>query len=249
MSQVIKNTECFVREYMKKYDCSHDWYHVQRVVRQALALAKAELESRAVDLEIVHLAALLHDVDDAKYRDDRDEPFSCVNFLVGIGVDKAKAEIVRRIVDSVSFRKELLAAEQDKMGVSSPEEREWRRDCVELACVQDADRLDAIGAFGVLRCAAFSGARNRALYDPDDHAADEITYAHYVRQSSGTTGTAVSHFHEKLLKLTLMMKTKRGKQEAERRHAFMIQFLHQLDDEFSFGDGNGGGAVGGEMRF
>ncbi|PIA18669.1 hypothetical protein COEREDRAFT_79676 [Coemansia reversa NRRL 1564] len=238
MSQVIKNTERFVCEYMKKYDCSHDWHHVQRVVRQALALAKTELESRAVDLEIVHLAALLHDVNDAKYRDDGEEQFSCVGFLVGIGVDRAKAKIVGRIVDSVSFRKELLAAEHDKMGISSSDEREWRRNCVELACVQDADRLDAIGAFGVLRCAAFSGARNRPLYDPDDQAADNITYAQYVRQSSSATGTAVSHFHEKLLKLSLMMKTKRGKQEAERRHVFMIKFLHQLDDEFKFGEGD-----------
>ncbi|KAJ2078759.1 hypothetical protein H4R24_004261 [Coemansia sp. RSA 988] len=199
MSEVIKNTERVVCKYMKKYDCSHDWYHVQRVVRQALALAKEELKNRPVDLEVVYLASLLHDVDDAKYRGDEDEQFSCVDFLVSIGVDKAKAEIVRRIVDSVSFRKELLATEQDKMGVSNPEEREWRRDCVELACVQDADRLDAIGAFGVLRCAAFSGARNRTLYDPDDHAADNITYAQYVRQSNGTTGTAVAHFHAAIL--------------------------------------------------
>ncbi|KAJ2615253.1 hypothetical protein H4S08_001327 [Coemansia sp. RSA 1365] len=225
----------FVCEYMKKYDCSHDWHHVQRVVRQALALAKIEQENKTVDLEIVHLAALLHDVNDAKYKDDGEEPFSCVEFLVSIGVNRARAEIVGRIVDSVSFRKELLAAEHDKMGITSSEEREWRRDCVELACVQDADRLDAIGAFGVLRCAAFSGARNRPLYDPNDQAADKITYAQYVHQSSSATGTAVSHFHEKLLKLALMMKTKRGKQEAERRHTFMINFLQQLDDEFRFG--------------
>ncbi|ORX74527.1 hypothetical protein DL89DRAFT_18408 [Linderina pennispora] len=106
------------------------------------------------------------------------------------------------------------------------------RKCVELACVQDADRLDAIGAFGVLRCAAFSGARNRTLHDPKDVAIEDISYAQYVEQ--GGSGTAVAHFHEKLLKLAGMMKTDAAKQQAKDRHQFMIQFLAQIQQEYDF---------------
>ncbi|KAJ2715890.1 hypothetical protein H4R19_000951 [Coemansia spiralis] len=229
----VAATERFVKEYMGRYDCSHDWHHVQRVVRQALALARAE--TRPVDMLVVQLAALLHDVDDAKYQQDGGTPFSSARFLVGAGLDEARAGAVARIIDAVSFRKELLAEEQDRLGASRPEDREWRRDCAELACVQDADRLDAIGAFGVLRCAAFSGARGRPLHDPSDAAIADISYEQYVGERSGKGGTAVAHFHEKLLRLASMMKTAAGRREAHRRHAFMGQFLEQLDAELALG--------------
>ncbi|KAJ2905028.1 hypothetical protein GGI21_004219, partial [Coemansia aciculifera] len=192
---IVQCTESFVREYMGKYDCSHDWQHVQRVVRQALTLARSETLHRPIDLLVVHLAALLHDVDDAKYRQEDGPAFSSSLFLQELGLDKSRAELVCRVVDSVSFRKELLANEQDKVGTGDPEERQWRQTCAELACVQDADRLDAIGAFGILRCAAFSGARNRTLHDPCDSAILDITYDQYVAQSCGTSGTAIAHFH------------------------------------------------------
>ncbi|KAJ2834553.1 hypothetical protein GGI24_000346 [Coemansia furcata] len=194
---IVQSTEAFVRSYMSKYDCSHDWQHVQRVVRQALTLAIFEAQHRSVDMLVVHLAALLHDVDDAKYRKEGEVVFSSKTFLEEVGLDRNRAELVCRVVNAVSFRKELLAEEQDKMGTSDPDERMWRQGCAELACVQDADRLDAIGAFGVLRCAAFSGARNRTLHDPSDSAIQDITYEQYVAQSGGTSGTAISHFHGK----------------------------------------------------
>ncbi|KAJ2107143.1 hypothetical protein GGI16_001651 [Coemansia sp. S142-1] len=232
--KIVQSTEGFVREYMSKYDCSHDWQHVQRVVRQALALAKSEAQHRPLDMLVVHIAALLHDVDDAKYRQKGEPAFSSKKFLQDAGLDCECAELVCRVVDAVSFRKELLANEQDKNGTSDPDERQWRQGCPELACVQDADRLDAIGAFGVLRCAAFSGARNRTLHDPCDSVIQDITYEQYVAQSGGTSGTAVAHFHEKLLKLASMMKTERGRQEAQRRHDYLIGFLQQIDDEFNF---------------
>ncbi|KAJ1944893.1 hypothetical protein FBU59_002472 [Linderina macrospora] len=232
---IIQRTEELVREYMSKYDCSHDWFHVQRVVRQALALAAIESKSRTVDVLVVHLAALLHDVDDAKYRKADETPFSMESFLVGAGLDSARASLVCRIVDGVSFRKELLAMEHDRLGTSTEDERMFRTTCVELACVQDADRLDAIGAFGILRCAAFSGARNRTLHDPKDVALQDITYEEYVKQSDGTTGTAIAHFHEKLLKLAGMMKTEAAKQEAKDRNAHMLEFLAQLQKEYDFG--------------
>ncbi|KAJ2015990.1 hypothetical protein GGI10_003085 [Coemansia sp. RSA 2530] len=233
---IVLVTEEFVRFYMSKYDCSHDWQHVQRVVRQALALANHEAQRRPIDILVVHLAALLHDVDDAKYRQSDDAAFSSKVFLLEAGLDSDRAELVCRVVDAVSFRKELLADEQDRMGTSDPDERQWRLGCAELACVQDADRLDAIGAFGVLRCAAFSGARNRTLHDPADSAIMDITYEQYVAQSGGTSGTAIAHFHEKLLKLASMMKTERGRQEAQRRHDYIVGFLKQIDEEYCFGD-------------
>ncbi|KAJ2559197.1 hypothetical protein EV175_000459 [Coemansia sp. RSA 1933] len=196
-SLAIRKTEAFVKEYMDKYDCSHDWFHVQRVVRQALALAKAVSLTRPTDMLVVHLAALLHDIDDAKYVQESDERFNCNGFLTGAGVDPERAVLVCKIIDSVSFRKELLLMEHDKQGLGSAEERQWRQECTELACVQDADRLDAIGAFGVLRCAAFSGARNRPLHDPasDSAVCGEITYEQYAAKSNGASGSAVAHFH------------------------------------------------------
>ncbi|KAJ1665064.1 hypothetical protein IW140_003783 [Coemansia sp. RSA 1813] len=237
-SLVIRKTEAFAKEYMGKYDCSHDWHHVQRVVRQALALAKVESQNRLVDLLVVHLAALLHDVDDAKYVKQGEERFNCKKFLTGAGVDSERAELVCKIIDSVSFRKELLQTEQDRQGLSSAEERQWRQECVELACVQDADRLDAIGAFGVLRCAAFSGVRNRPLHDPSDDGitCGETTYEQYTANSNGASGSAVSHFHEKLLKLVDMMKTEQGQKEARRRHEFMLLFLQNVNEELAFGE-------------
>ncbi|KAJ2784853.1 hypothetical protein H4R18_000887 [Coemansia javaensis] len=241
---VVDATERFVRAYMGRYDCSHDWYHVQRVVRQAVAIAADEAQRRPVDVLVVRLAALLHDVDDAKYRQQGggDRAFSSAEFLVAAGLDAARAALVARIVDAVSFRKELLADEQDRAGTTTTTaaggaaDREWRQACAELACVQDADRLDAIGAFGVLRCAAFSGARGRPLHDPEDAALADITYDQYVARSAGAgAGSAVSHFYEKLLRLAAMMKTDRGRAEARQRHAFMRGFLDQIDAELRFG--------------
>ncbi|KAJ1825859.1 hypothetical protein LPJ56_002472 [Coemansia sp. RSA 2599] len=197
-AEIVGKTEIFVREYMSKYDCSHDWHHVNRVVKQALALSRMQPAEKSPDTLVVHLAALLHDVDDAKYRDEQGSArFSSEEFLVGLGLDRARAALVCRVVNAVSFRKELLFEEQVAQGTADVEEQRWRQNCVELACVQDADRLDAIGAFGVLRCAAFSGARNRPLFVPNDGFIENISYAQYVGVSESKTATAVSHFHAK----------------------------------------------------
>ncbi|KAJ2842871.1 hypothetical protein IWW36_005754, partial [Coemansia brasiliensis] len=157
-SVIVSKTESFVRDYMTQYDCSHDWHHVGRVAKQAMAIAKAESTNRTIDMLVVHLAALLHDVNDAKY--SKESKVSIVEFLSSIGLEEEKAQLISRIIDNVSFRKELLVKEEERAGKENTKESEWRNSCIELACVQDADRLDAIGAFGILRCAAFSGARN-----------------------------------------------------------------------------------------
>ncbi|KAJ1867860.1 hypothetical protein LPJ57_005831, partial [Coemansia sp. RSA 486] len=190
-SEIIKRTEDFVREYMGRYDCSHDWEHVNRVVKQALALSRTQPAEKSADTIVVHLAALLHDVDDAKYRVEQGSvEFSSEEFLVGLGLDRVRSALVCRVVDAVSFRKELQFEEQVVQGIADAEEQRWRQNCVELACVQDADRLDAIGAFGVLRCAAFSGARNRPLFIPNDSFIENISYNQYVNTGNSKTATA-----------------------------------------------------------
>ncbi|KAJ2593584.1 hypothetical protein IWW49_000425 [Coemansia sp. RSA 1797] len=229
-AEIIKQTEAFVRDYMSRYDCSHDYLHVERVVRQALELAAQESMHTHVDMVVVHLAALLHDVDDAKYSDASTSTVG--DFLATTKLDTERAHRIVRIIDAVSFRKELLAIGQERAGTMDADEREWRLNCVELSCVQDADRLDAIGAFGVMRCAAFSGVRNRPLHNPRDSCIAGTTYDKYVRQDSGT---AVAHFYEKLLQLASMMKTEGGKREAKGRHEFMCRFLEQVDAEAGFG--------------
>ncbi|KAJ2233514.1 hypothetical protein IWW45_004132, partial [Coemansia sp. RSA 485] len=141
--EIIKRTEDFVREYMGRYDCSHDWEHVNRVVKQALALSRTQPAEKSADTTVVHLAALLHDVDDAKYRVEQGSvEFSSEEFLVGLGLDRVRSALVCRVVDAVSFRKELQFEEQVVQGIADVEEQRWRQNCVELACVQDADRLD-----------------------------------------------------------------------------------------------------------
>ncbi|KAJ1672509.1 hypothetical protein EV182_007038, partial [Spiromyces aspiralis] len=205
---------------MQKYDPSHDWYHVQRVVRQALRIAADESRRLnrpdAVDLEVVHLASLLHDVNDAKYKPASGET-SITDFLIERGLDGVRAELIARIVQSVSFRQELQFIEQDSLGQADPDEKEWRATCLELHCVQDADRLESIGAFGIARCMAFSAARNRPLFDPEDKPIDNMSFDQYEVLTKNNEGSAVRHFYEKLFRIKDLIKTHTGREEAERR--------------------------------
>ncbi|KAJ2652156.1 hypothetical protein IWW40_001353 [Coemansia sp. RSA 1250] len=199
---IVSKTENFVQEYMRQFDCSHDWHHVERVVRQALIIAKTESTHTPIDILVVHLAALLHDVNDAKYT--KEPTVSIAEFLTSNGLEEEKALLISRIIDNVSFRKELKADEKS----------EWRDSCMELACVQDADRLDAVGAFGILRCAAFSGARNRPLHSPQDMITADITFEDYVKESN--KGSAIAHFHgKKIAEIVLDDEDKDGMENSE----------------------------------
>jgi uncharacterized protein len=217
---VIHAAEGFVGQVMAANDPSHDHVrgvarylaslspgaqlHVDRVRRLALVIAGT---LPPVDQLVVELAALLHDLNDRKYarRDGSDgvEDFSALH---SSSLDAPRVALVQRICENVSYSKEVqrLAGDGDT---------EWHRTCLELHCVQDADKLDAMGAIGVMRCAAYSAVTHRPLTAPDE------------------AGTAVAHFGEKLLRLQGMLKTERGRQMGESRHAFMLAFLAQLEHE------------------
>ncbi|KAF9586705.1 hypothetical protein BGW38_008628 [Lunasporangiospora selenospora] len=221
--KIRNEAETLVKEQMAAYDPSHDWLHVDRVRRQALKIAREEIKaSREVDLELVELAALFHDIGDAKFHKEG-QPTGreiVMTFMAQHGY--AKAETVARIVENVSFRKELA-------GVKN----EWAQSCIELHIVQDADKLDAIGAFGIMRCAAYSGYKNRPLYDPEEKAQLNMTYEQYQAQTKANVGCAISHFHEKLFRLKDMMKTQTAVQMAQRRHDMMVEFVARIEEEYS----------------
>ncbi|KAL1919583.1 uncharacterized protein VTP21DRAFT_1514 [Calcarisporiella thermophila] len=224
LSSTLNAAEEFVKEYMSKYDPSHDWFHVDRVRRQALKIAKEEIKRRPVDLEIVEYAALFHDIGDAKYiiAGSKTARETVLEFFKEHQFDSAKAELITNIIENVSYRKELAA-------VPDP----WRDNCIELHIVQDADKLDAMGAFGILRCAAFSGAKGRALYNPEEKPIENMTKEQYDAQSKAGHGTAISHFHEKLFHLKDRIKTETGKIMATSRHNYMIEFVQTIEKEYS----------------
>ncbi|KAG0225796.1 hypothetical protein BGW41_004549 [Actinomortierella wolfii] len=211
--------EELVKQHMAAYDPSHDWFHVDRVRRQALKIARDE-KARGidVDLEVVEIAALFHDIGDFKYQKEGDPSGRDIilGFLEKHHFDPRKAELVAKIVENVSFRKELAGIKD-----------EWRDTCIELHIVQDADKLDAIGAF------AYSGYKNRPLYDPNEEAQHNMTYEQYQQQTKANVGCAISHFHEKLFRLKDMMKTPLGRSMAQKRHDLMVLFVQNIEQEYS----------------
>ncbi|KAF8972165.1 hypothetical protein BDZ97DRAFT_1650219 [Flammula alnicola] len=190
---------------MARYDPSHDKYHVQRVRKTALALARSIFP--APDLLTVELAALLHDVLDKKYvsAEESADPYAFFlpffnSMADSHGIDLIKdgrAMEISRIVDNTSWSTEEKLREADKW-------TDWHDHCVELHCVQDADRLDAIGAFGIMRCAAYSTVTNRPLHTPSDDPEN--------------SKTAIQHFHDKLLKIRERLKTEPGRKLGDKRH-------------------------------
>ncbi|KAL3684025.1 hypothetical protein R1sor_002047 [Riccia sorocarpa] len=214
---VVKDAEELVQKVMGKWDSSHDPFHVYRVRSLALSLADEEglpPESR----QIVELAALLHDIDDHKYastREKRTEP-TAEEFLTQHQIDPTLKEAIMNIIHSMGFKEELNSSSKRKFSL-------------EFAVVQDADRLDAIGAIGIGRAFTFGGARNSPMYDPDVQPRVNLTKKEYT----STRTTTINHFHEKLLKLKDMMKSQAGKRRAEGRHKFMLQFLDQFAGEWS----------------
>ncbi|KAG2822368.1 hypothetical protein PC116_g13011 [Phytophthora cactorum] len=217
-SRLVQRTAAFVEQQLKTNDASHDWRHIERVWTVARTLAKEECVPDD-NLEIVDLAALLHDIDDWKYQSDKEKPTKrAVAFLQSENVPNGKIERVMTIIDSMGFKEEL-------------EGKGSRSFSVEYGCVQDADRLDAIGAIGIARCFTYGGHKLRPLYDPDVPPIDSMTKDQYM--DPNRPNTTINHFYEKLLKLHGMMKTNAGKRLAEERHAFMETFLDQFHKEIS----------------
>lgn len=216
---LVAAAEALMVETMARYDPSHDAYHVQRVRKTALSLAHALTPTP--DLLVVELAALLHDVLDKKYVSEEVAsdpykfflPFFSKHASPALDiVADGRARIVTNIVQNVSWTTEKKLRAEGKWG-------EWHDRCQELHCVQDADRLDAIGAFGILRCAAFSAATNRTLYaPPGDPAQPE---------------SALQHFHDKLIHISDRLKTEPGRKMGALRHQRILDFIEATEEEYN----------------
>ncbi|KAG8655666.1 hypothetical protein MANES_04G057700v8 [Manihot esculenta] len=191
-TQTVKNAEKLVERKMKGNDASHDASHVWRVRDLALSLAREEgLSSNSDSMEIVELAALLHDIGDYKYLRDPSEEQIVDKFLEEEGVDGVKKMKILAVINGMGFKEELAGQTTDGLPP-------------EFGVVQDADRLDAIGAVGIARCFTFGGSRNRLLHDPAILPRSNLSKEQYMKKEEQTT---VNHFHEKLLKLKDLMKT------------------------------------------
>ena len=210
--KVIQNTICFVKKTLEKSEGGHDWYHINRVYKNALLIAKNE----KVDLFVVQLGALLHDIADAKFYDGDESigPKKARDFLESQQVEETVISHIENIILFISYKSSF----DHNRSFSSPE----------LNVIQDADRLDAIGAIGIARCFNYGGFKNRSLYDPEIRPNLQMTKEEY----KNSTAPSINHFYEKLLLLKDNMNTKTGKIIAQKRHSFMDEFLQQFLDEW-----------------
>ncbi|RZN84597.1 MAG: HD domain-containing protein [Winogradskyella sp.] len=213
MDKLIENTITFVKSELKNAEGGHDWFHIERVYKNTLLIAKSE----NIDLTIVSLAALLHDIADPKFHDGDETvgPRVAREFLFKQNVDSKIIEHVVAIIENMSFKNSLETGDK----FTSPE----------LEVVQDADRLDAIGAIGIARCFNYGGFKNRALYNPEIAPNLNMSKEEYKVSDAPT----INHFYEKLLLLKDKMNTKTGKQIASNRHNYMEGFLKQFYAEWN----------------
>lgn len=208
----ISKTIDFVIETLQSAEGGHDWFHIERVYKNSLHIAKYE----DVDPFIVSLGALLHDIADSKFHngDETIGPRLAREFLFKINVDSSTIEEVIKIIENISFSKSL------GQGIEYTSK--------ELQVVQDADRLDAIGAIGIARCFNYGGFKGRKLYDPSINPNLSMTKEEYKSSNAPT----INHFYEKLLLLKEQMNTSTGKRIAEQRHQFMLDYLDQFYAEW-----------------
>ncbi|CAL2079732.1 Phosphohydrolase [Tenacibaculum sp. 190524A05c] len=211
-SQIIENTKEFVKTTLKNAEGGHDYFHIERVYKNAIAISKDEQNANEF---IVSLGALLHDIADSKFHngDESIGPKVATEFLESQKVDISVIEHVQKIIENISFKGGNFQQQFKSL---------------ELDIIQDADRLDAIGAIGVARCFNYGGFKNRALYDPEIKPNLNMTKEEYKKSKAPT----INHFYEKLLLLKDRMNTSSGKRIAEQRHLFMEQFLSQFFGEW-----------------
>lgn len=208
---MIQQTIEYVKSELKDAEGGHDWWHIYRVWKTAKQIAASE----AVDNQVVELGALLHDIADSKFHDGDETigPRKASEFLTSIGVDQKIIDHVILIIQNISF-----GGGNFEKKFHSPE----------LAVVQDADRLDALGAIGIARTFNYGGFKNRAIYDPNIPPQLNMTKAEYKKSTAPT----INHFYEKLLLLKKKMNTPTGKKMAAQRHQFMENYLHQFYREW-----------------
>ena len=208
---LISKTIQFVKQQLADAEGGHDWFHIERVYRNSLLIAQTE----DCDEVIVKLGALLHDIADSKFHngDESIGPKTARAFLEGESVDEATIAHVLNIIENISFKGGNF---------------ENKFHSKELEIVQDADRLDAIGAIGIARTFNYGGFKNRPLYDPAIAPNLRMTKEEYKSSDAPT----LNHFYEKLLLLKDKMNTETGKQIAQERHRFMETFLSQFYAEW-----------------
>lgn len=201
-----------VKQQLQNAEGGHDWFHIERVWRNAKFIAQKE----NADLFVVELAALLHDIADSKFNNGDEEigPRKAKEILMTNNIASNTIEHVIAIIENISFK-----------GGNTPR----TFDSIELQIVQDADRLDAIGAIGIARAFNYGGFRNRLIYDPTIQPDLKQTKEAY----KNSTAPTINHFYEKLLLLKDRMNTSTGIQLAEKRHQFMESYLEQFYSEWS----------------
>ncbi|WP_108803305.1 HD domain-containing protein [Aquimarina sp. Aq107] len=209
--QIIHKTVDFVKNTLRDAEGGHDWFHIERVFKTSKTIARSE----KVDVFIVSLGALLHDIADSKFHngDETIGPKIARNFLESLQLEKDIVNHVVLIIENISFK-----GGNTKQKFTSPE----------LNVIQDADRLDAIGAIGIARCFNYGGFKNRTLYDPEIVPNLNMTKEEY----KSSTAPTINHFYEKLLLLKDRMNTETGREMAEKRHLFMESFLEEFFKEW-----------------
>ena len=209
--QIINNTILFVKNQLAHAEGGHDWFHIERVYKNALLIAEEE----ECDLTVVKLAALLHDIADSKFHggDETVGPKTARTFLESQNVSEDIILHVIAIIENISFKGGNF---------------EKKFNSKELEIVQDADRLDAIGAIGIARTFNYGGFKNRPLYNPNIQPNLNMSKEEYKNSESPT----LNHFYEKLLLLKDKMNTETGKKIAQKRHDFMVTFLSQFYAEW-----------------
>ncbi|MEH7346638.1 HD domain-containing protein [Bacillus sp. JJ1532] len=211
MEAVLQKTESFVRDLLGEDCTGHDWFHIERVRRNALYICEKENKG---DPFIIEMAALLHDVPDEKLNSSKEEgERKLFNFLEALELEQKVRDQIIEIIGSISFKggkKSVLTS-------------------IEAKIVQDADRLDAIGAIGIARTFAFGGKKGQPIYSPDFQIREAMTEEEYRKGKS----SSIHHFYEKLLKLKDLLNTDTAKEIAEKRHQLMENYLEEFFNEWN----------------
>lgn len=208
---IIDKTILFVKQKLENAEGGHDWFHIERVYKNSLLIAQEE----DCDLKVVKLGALLHDIADSKFHDGDETvgPRTARAFLESENVSEEIITHVINIIENISFKGGNFGQQFNSK---------------ELEIIQDADRLDAIGAIGIARCFNYGGFKNRALYNPAIPPKFNMSKEEYKTSESPT----LNHFYEKLLLLKDKMNTPTGRKIAEARHQYMENFLSQFYAEW-----------------
>jgi uncharacterized protein len=205
----LKKTEEYVYGLMSNDTTGHDWWHIYRVRKLAGRIA----ESEGGDSFIIQMAALLHDVDDWKIKKNGDSVCIAESWMFSLSLPAKLIERIISVIDEVSFKGNMVAD---------------RASSLEAKIVQDADRIDAIGAIGIARAFAYGGSKRRQIYNPSVSPGEFRTFEEYKTNE----GTTINHFYEKLLLLKDRMNTPTGREIAECRHNYMAEFLKQFFNEW-----------------